>query len=81
MAPASLNHRYLTEDVPTGLVPLVALGDLTDVPMPISQAIVRVASTLLGRDFWVEGRNLERLGLAGMRIRDVQALVEGEKVD
>ncbi len=79
IAPTSLDDRYLTEDIPTGLIPLIAFAELAGAPMPISRAIVRIAGTLLERDFWAEGRNLKRLGLAGMKVEEIKALVEGKE--
>jgi len=64
--PTSLDVRYLFEDVPTGLVPLAALGDAVGVRTPTARAIIELASGLLGRDFWQTGRNLARLGLSGL---------------
>ena len=62
-APASLDARYVTEDVPYGLVPLAALGRVAGVPTPIADALTAIASAALGRDFAREGRTLERMGL------------------
>lgn len=75
-SPTTLNMRYLTEDVPCGLVPIVSLAEVAGVQTPASRAIVDVASGLLKRDFWGEGRSLERLGLAGMQVQELYALVE-----
>jgi opine dehydrogenase len=63
--PTTLQTRYLFEDIPTGLVPLSALGDALGVPMPVMRAVVDLGSRLLGHDFRREGRSLEKLGLAG----------------
>jgi opine dehydrogenase len=65
-APSSLDHRYLFEDVPTGLVPIAALGELAGVPTPTIQATIAMASQLCGRDFWREGRNVDNLGIADL---------------
>jgi opine dehydrogenase len=71
MAPISLDDRYLTEDVPTGLVPLIALAEVAGVPVPLSHSLVNVACALLGRDYWAEGRTLERMGLQGMSVDEI----------
>ncbi len=76
-APKTLNVRYITEDVPTGLVPFASLGALAGVPTPTSWAMVDVACALFDRDFWREGRSAENLGLAGMSVDEIVALVEG----
>lgn len=76
-APKTLNVRYITEDVPTGLVPIASLGVLAGVPTPACRAIVDVCCALFDRDFWQEGRSVENLGLAGMSVGEIVALVEG----
>ena len=70
-APKRLEHSFLTECVPCGLVPLVALGQLLGVRTPTAESLIHLAETLLGRDFRTTGRTVERLGLAG---KDAAAL-------
>jgi opine dehydrogenase len=60
--PFKLDARHLTEDIPHGLFTYCELGRLSGVPTPVSDAIVTLASGLLGRDFRAEGRSLEKLG-------------------
>lgn len=76
-APKSLNVRYILEDIPTGLVPLISLGSLANVPMPACGAVVDIACSLFDRDFRREGRTAERLGLAGMSVDEIVAFVDG----
>jgi opine dehydrogenase len=64
-APKSLAHRYLVQDVGCDLVGAVSLARAAGVATPVSDAAITLASTLTKRDFLAEGRNLERLGLAG----------------
>ena len=65
-APPSLRHRYVSEDVPFGLVPIAGLGDLLDVPTPTADSMVVLASISNETDYWVEGLTLEKLGLGGL---------------
>ncbi|MDE1548203.1 NAD/NADP-dependent octopine/nopaline dehydrogenase family protein [Jeotgalibaca caeni] len=58
-APTSLFHRYVTEDIPTGLVPLEAVGKELGLPMKHIGLIIDLASTMLDIDFRKEGRNLQ----------------------
>jgi opine dehydrogenase len=74
-APRSLDTRYIWEDVPTGLVPMVALARAAGVPMPTCAGLVDLACALQRRDFWQEGRNAGRLGIEGLSIAQVQAMV------
>jgi len=65
-APTRLDSRYLTEDIPTGLVPMVCLGEVAGLRMPLMRDLIRRGGELLGRDFWDGGRTLKRLGLDAM---------------
>lgn len=74
-APITLNVRYLHEDVPMSLVPIASLGEMLRVPTPTIYSIIQLASQLADRDYWAEGRTVERLGLAGMTVQDIRRLV------
>jgi len=79
MAPPTVAHRYILEDVPTGLVPMVSLGKMLGVEMPTMEGVIQLTSCLVGRDLRAEGRTVENLGLSGLTIRQIQRLVmEGE---
>jgi opine dehydrogenase len=75
-APASLDSRYLTEDVPTGLVPIAALGELAGVAMPLTRLLIDLVSRIHGRDHWRTGRTLARMGIAGRTPAEVRRIVE-----
>jgi opine dehydrogenase len=75
-APVTLDTRYIFEDVPTGLVPMTLLGEALGVNMPLSRALVEVANAAHGCDYWVEGRSLEKLGLAAMGPEQICEAVE-----
>lgn len=62
-APNSLDHRYIYEDVPFGLVPLEAIGNYLDVDMSYTSLVIDLASKLMNEDFRKLGRNLENLQL------------------
>jgi opine dehydrogenase len=72
--PTTLQTRYLFEDIPTGLVPLSALGEALGVPTPGMRAVVDLGSMLLGCDFRRDGRSLAKLGLAGKSPREIQQI-------
>jgi opine dehydrogenase len=73
--PPNLQHRYLTEDIPYGLVPLAYLGDVVGVPTPMSDALVELASKVNHVNYWKDGLTLERLGFAGLRHEEIIELV------
>ncbi len=76
-APRAIETRYIWEDVPTGLVPMVALGRIAKVPMPACEGLGQVACAVYGRDFWQEGRNARQLGVEGLDMEQVKTLVQG----
>ena len=76
--PSSLEHKFITEDVPTGLIPMSALGAAARVPAPAIDALVATVRSMTGKNFAAEGRTLERLGLRGMSaVEIVRVMNEG----
>ena len=67
-APPHMKHRYLTEDIPYGLVPLCSIAKVEQIQTPTLNAIVTLASIINEVDHWREGMTLEKLGLAGMTL-------------
>lgn len=76
-APSRMEHRYISEDVPTSLVPTASIGEMLGVPTPTIRSIIHLASVMHGIDYWKEGRTVDRLGLAGKSVRDIRFLVVG----
>jgi opine dehydrogenase len=74
--PSSLDHKFVTEDVPTGLIPMSALGAAVGVRTPAIDALVAIARTMTGKDFSAEARTLERLGLSGLDTSGIVRVVE-----
>lgn len=64
-APSSLNHRYIFEDVPCGLVPLEAVGENLGLDMSNTKLVIDLASRLMEVDFRKEGRNLHEFFMNG----------------
>jgi len=60
--PVVVDSRYISEDVPQGLVLLETFGLKYNVKTPICTALINIASAALGRDLRLEGRTIERLG-------------------
>jgi opine dehydrogenase len=73
--PKSIQDRYITEDLPYGLVPVAQLGDRLEVDTPLIDAIVTLGSSVCGRDFWAEGRGLDSLGRADLDPGELLAAV------
>ena len=72
----SLHTRYLLEDVPMGLVPMVSLGQLLGVSVRRMETIVQLAEFVIGEDFTGRGRTLENLGLSGMSVDEIRRYLE-----
>ncbi|MFC5290098.1 NAD/NADP octopine/nopaline dehydrogenase family protein [Actinokineospora guangxiensis] len=70
-SPASLDHRFLHEDVSCTLVPLIGLAERAGVPVPMVEAVVTFASVLAGKDYRREGRTLDRLGWANLTAAEI----------
>ena len=66
LAPHTIDCRQITEDIPTGIIPMAELGRTAGVSTPLFDSLITICSTLLNRDFRSSGRTLERLGLAGL---------------
>lgn len=63
-SPSTIFTRQLTEDIPTGVLPIMELGEAAGVQVPLLRSMVDICSRLLRIDFRKEGRTLEHLGLA-----------------
>ena len=69
--------RYIWEDVPAGLVPLVALAAASGVKAPVCQMILDVVCLLFEADFVENGRNLQQLGIGELGPGEIIALFKG----
>jgi len=74
--PASMHDRFVTEDVPYGLVLLSTLGQLLDIPTPISDAIVNLSGAINRIDYWAQGRGVSELGIGGMSLEQIQTFLK-----
>ena len=61
--PTAVEPRYISEDVPQGLVMLEAIAKSLQVPTPICTGLIEIASAALGRDLRAEGRTPAVLGV------------------
>ncbi len=73
-APATVDHRYLGEDVPMSLVPIASMGDLLGVPTPTMKHIIELAGIMNECDYWAEGRTVERMGLANLTHKQIRRI-------
>ena len=76
--PSTIYDRYITEDLPYGLVHRSQLGKKVDIPTPIIDSIINIGSVVCQTDFW-KGRTLEDLGLAEKTSKEIVRYVEEGK--
>ena len=78
-APRTLDHRYLWEDIPTGLVPISAVASAVGIETPAIDHLIDEGSLTLGRNFREEGGTLARLGLSADRVKEeLASIIRGE---
>jgi opine dehydrogenase len=75
-APATLHHRYITEDVPMSLVPIAALGQCYGVSVRGMDSIIRLACIIHKTDYWRRGRTLDKLGIEGLSVSELARYVD-----
>ena len=65
------NARYITEDVPYGLVTCSSLGKMLGIKTPTFDSIIQLASVMNQVDYMTEGRTVEKLGLSGLDVKQI----------
>jgi opine dehydrogenase len=68
-------HRYMREDLRLGLSLLVSVAELAGVATPLAKSFLAIGGTICGEDFMKDGRTLASLGLGGLDIKQLQALL------
>lgn len=71
-----INTRYVTEDIPMGLVPMIEIADLLRVPCEVMRTIAKLGSFMLDTDLFSAGRTLKNLGLSGISAEKFLEFVE-----
>ncbi len=67
-APMGLNIRYIYEDVPYSLVPMASIGKELGIETPTIDLIIQLSQLITGKDFYLTGRNISKLGLEGFSV-------------
>lgn len=75
-APNSSKSRYITEDVPYLLVPCYCLAKLAGLRVPIVESIISLTSAMNDENYFESGRTLEKMGLKGIKYKDLLYLIE-----
>jgi opine dehydrogenase len=75
MAPKTLSHRYIFEDIPMSLVPLACFAKRYGVSVRGIESIIRIACFVHRTDFWDRGRTLESMGIDNMSVGELKEFV------
>lgn len=74
--PKSFDSNFVAEDVPVGLMPMVAFGEVAGVPTPALKTLIDFTIMMTGDDYAKNARTLERMGLAGKDVAGIRKVVE-----
>jgi opine dehydrogenase len=74
-APATLSHRYITEDVPMSLVPIASLGQQYGVSVRGMDSIIRLACIIHRTDYLRRGRTPQLLGIENWSVSELTRYV------
>lgn len=74
-APATLNHRYIFEDVPMSMVPMASIGERFGVSVRGMDSIIRLACIVHRTDYWKRGRTVDKLGIGGLSVGELTRYV------
>lgn len=77
-SPSSIFTRQLTEDIPTGVLPIMELGKAAGVETPLLESMIHICEALLGQDLHSSGRNLKNLGLTGKTKQEILDYITNE---
>ncbi|MEM4700273.1 MAG: NAD/NADP octopine/nopaline dehydrogenase family protein [Candidatus Nezhaarchaeales archaeon] len=73
--PTTTKDRFVTEDVPYGLVFMESLGSMIGVPTPVISSVITLLSAFNGEDYRAMGRTVEKLGIAGLTVQELSQLL------
>lgn len=77
--PFSMQDRYVTEDIPMGATFSVSLGKKAGISMPTYETMIHLASVVNDVDYFSIGRNLKNLGLADMKLDEIETYLQTGK--
>lgn len=74
--PSSVESRYITEDLPFGLVPISKMAKQLNVSTPIIDAVIALSSVINQTDYFDEGMSLEHIGIDGLSKNEINHMLE-----
>jgi len=73
--PKSFQHRFFTEDIPSGVLPLVEMLQRKGLKSSVCSAIACLASSLSGIDLGKSARTLKSLGLSSLTDEELKTFL------
>jgi opine dehydrogenase len=78
--PEHLKDRFISEEVPYGMVLLSSLGTLLKIPTPTHDAVIQLSSVINRTNYRKTGRGVKELGLSKLNKQSLKKfLYEGKK--
>ncbi|MGI6328752.1 MAG: NAD/NADP octopine/nopaline dehydrogenase family protein [Dethiobacteria bacterium] len=75
--PRTIEDRYITEDLPYGLVPMSELGKKLGVKTPVIDALINIGCIVCKSNYWETGRTLQKLGIDAMEKDELLKFIQG----
>lgn len=69
-SPATMQHRYVSEDIPYSLVPIATLGQKLNLKTTNMESIINLACMCNNENYWSTGRTAEELGFREVKISE-----------
>ena len=74
--PVDAQTRYITEDVPMGLCFMSSIGRKANIPTPVCDALIAIASSMHQKDYCAEGRTLGQLGIDHYSVSELKNILK-----
>jgi len=72
LGPKAMKDRYITEDVPYGLVLIKDIGSLMGIEMPLHESMIRMCSAINEEDYEAIGLTTKKIGISGMEQKELE---------
>ena len=74
--PVDAQTRYITEDVPMGLCFMSSIGKKANIPTPVCDSLISIASAMHQKDYYAEGRTLGQLGIDHYSVGELKKILK-----
>lgn len=74
--PGDARTRYITEDVPMGLCFMSSVGKKANIPTPVCDALIGIASSMHQEDYYAKGRTLGQLGIGHYSVGELKSILK-----